>query len=50
MIDIAGIHWQVAQATSLQEIIFYSSDAAGTSHMGICKNPVSQFVAFTYFC
>ncbi|KIK63573.1 glycoside hydrolase family 55 protein [Collybiopsis luxurians FD-317 M1] len=30
-----GIHWQVAQATSLQNIIFYMSDAPDTAHQGI---------------
>jgi hypothetical protein len=37
MVDIAGIHWQVARATSLQQIFFFQSNAAGKSHMGICK-------------
>ncbi|KAI0542146.1 pectate lyase superfamily protein-domain-containing protein [Xylaria digitata] len=30
-----GIHWQVAQATSLQNIRFIMSQAPGTTHMGI---------------
>ncbi|KAJ7929217.1 exo-beta-1,3-glucanase [Mycena leptocephala] len=30
-----GIHWQVAQATSLINILFYMSDAPNTAHQGI---------------
>ncbi|KAJ6608599.1 glycoside hydrolase family 55 protein [Mycena sp. CBHHK59/15] len=30
-----GIHWQVAQATSLMNIVFYMSDAHDTAHQGI---------------
>ncbi|KAJ7684648.1 exo-beta-1,3-glucanase [Mycena polygramma] len=30
-----GIHWQVAQATSLMNIAFYMSDAPNTAHQGI---------------
>jgi glucan 1,3-beta-glucosidase len=30
-----GIHWPTAQATSLQNIIFQMSSAAGTQHQGI---------------
>ncbi|KAF5362584.1 hypothetical protein D9757_013312 [Collybiopsis confluens] len=30
-----GIHWQVAQGTSLQNIVFYMSDAPDTAHQGI---------------
>uniref|UniRef100_A0A0W0FZR5 Rhamnogalacturonase A/B/Epimerase-like pectate lyase domain-containing protein n=1 Tax=Moniliophthora roreri TaxID=221103 RepID=A0A0W0FZR5_MONRR len=30
-----GIHWQVAQATSLMNIVFYLSDAPNTAHQGI---------------
>jgi glucan 1,3-beta-glucosidase len=30
-----GIHWPTAQATSLQNIVFNMSDAAGTQHQGI---------------
>ncbi|MAD86869.1 MAG: hypothetical protein CL912_28270 [Deltaproteobacteria bacterium] len=37
MVDIAGIHWQVAQATSIQDVSFFGSNTAGKSHMGICK-------------
>ncbi|KAG4434978.1 hypothetical protein IFR05_009532 [Cadophora sp. M221] len=35
MVDIAGIHWQVAQATSIQDVSFFGSNTAGKSHMGI---------------
>ncbi|GME38724.1 Pectin lyase fold/virulence factor [Neofusicoccum parvum] len=30
-----GIHWPTAQATSLQNIVFKMSDAAGTQHQGV---------------
>ncbi|KAG6891330.1 hypothetical protein C0992_008784 [Termitomyces sp. T32_za158] len=30
-----GIHWQVSQATSLMNIVFQMSTAAGTAHQGI---------------
>ena len=30
-----GIHWQVSQATSLRNIVFYMSDAPNTAHQGI---------------
>lgn len=30
-----GIHWQVAQATSLQNIVFYMSTASGNAHQGV---------------
>lgn len=30
-----GIHWPTSQATSLQNIIFYMSDALGTQHQGL---------------
>lgn len=30
-----GIHWPTAQATSLQNIVFYMSDINGTMHQGI---------------
>ena len=32
---IRGIHWPTAQATSLQNIVFEMSDAAGTQHQGL---------------
>ncbi|KAH8667649.1 exo-1,3-beta-D-glucanase [Tricladium varicosporioides] len=35
MVDIAGIHWQVAQATSIQQVYLFQSKAADKSHMGI---------------
>ena len=34
-IQPAGIHWQIAQATSLQNIEFRLSTAAGNNHQGI---------------
>jgi glucan 1,3-beta-glucosidase len=30
-----GIHWPTAQATSLQNIVFQMSSAAGTQHTGL---------------
>jgi hypothetical protein len=30
-----GIHWPTAQATSLQNLVFYMSDALGTQHQGV---------------
>ena len=30
-----GIHWPTAQATSLQNIVFYMSDVKGTQHQGL---------------
>jgi glucan 1,3-beta-glucosidase len=30
-----GIHWPTAQATSIQNCIFFMSDAPGTKHQGI---------------
>lgn len=30
-----GIHWPTAQATSVQNIVFYMSDAPGTKHTGL---------------
>lgn len=37
MVDVAGIHWQVAQATSLKNIAFYQSTSTSKKHMGICE-------------
>lgn len=34
-----GIHWQVSQATSLMNIVFEMSTAAGNAHQGM--SPVS---------
>jgi hypothetical protein len=34
-VQCTGIHWQVAQATSLVNIHFYMSQTAGTAHQGI---------------
>lgn len=33
-----GIHWQVAQATSLHNIVFQMSTAAGNNHQGEINN------------
>lgn len=30
-----GIHWPTAQATSLQNCVFYMSAAPGTQHQGV---------------
>jgi glucan 1,3-beta-glucosidase len=37
-----GIHWQVAQATSLMNIHFEMSTAAGNAHQGIWMENVSE--------
>ena len=34
-LSATGIHWPTAQATSLQNLVFYMSDASGTQHQGI---------------
>jgi hypothetical protein len=51
MTDIAGVHWQVAQATSIQNVIFYQSDAAGKTHKGIfAENGSGGFMSdLTFF-
>lgn len=33
--SVTGIHWPTAQATSLQNIVFKLSAAAGTQHVGL---------------
>lgn len=33
--SVTGIHWPTAQATSLQNLVFYMSDAPGTQHQGV---------------
>ncbi|ETS81736.1 hypothetical protein PFICI_06738 [Pestalotiopsis fici W106-1] len=33
--DCAGVHWQVAQATSIQNVKFYQSDSADKEHVGV---------------
>jgi hypothetical protein len=40
MNDIAGVHWQVAQATSIQNVWIYMSDSATKNHIGICTWPI----------
>ncbi len=35
MTDIAGVHWQVAQATSIEYVNFYMSDDPNKTHKGI---------------
>ncbi|KAF9531446.1 exo-beta-1,3-glucanase [Crepidotus variabilis] len=45
-----GIHWQVAQATSLYNIIFEMSDAVNTAHQGIwMENGSGGFMADLVF-
>ena len=34
---VAGLHYQVAQATSLQNVEFIASTNADTTQIGICK-------------
>ncbi|KAK8070332.1 glycoside hydrolase family 55 protein [Apiospora phragmitis] len=35
MTDIAGVHWQVAQATSIQNVAFFQSPDKGKDHIGV---------------
>ena len=37
MKSIAGLHWQVAQATSIYNVRFYGSADRSKEHIGICK-------------
>jgi glucan 1,3-beta-glucosidase len=32
---VSGIHWPTSQATSLQNVVFKMSQAAGTKHQGV---------------
>lgn len=41
-----GIHWQVSQATSLMNIVFQMSTAAGNAHQGITR---FQYLEAAYF-
>ena len=34
-VAMTGVHWPTAQATSLQNMVFYMSDAPGTQHQGV---------------
>ncbi|KAI0803398.1 exo-1,3-beta-D-glucanase [Xylaria sp. FL0064] len=50
MTDIAGLHWQVAQATSIQNVHFYMSPSAGKSHVGIfAENGSGGFMCDLFF-
>ena len=33
--SVFALHWPTAQATSVQNVVFKMSDAAGTQHQGI---------------
>jgi glucan 1,3-beta-glucosidase len=45
--SLSCIHWPTAQATSLQNIIFQMSPAAGTQHVGIfCESGMYWEVSF----
>jgi glucan 1,3-beta-glucosidase len=46
--SLSGIHWPTAQATSLQNLVFQMSPAAGTQHVGVfCESGMYQiFLAF----
>lgn len=35
--DVKAIYWQVAQATSLENIKIFLSDKAGSTQIGVCK-------------
>lgn len=37
MKSIAGLHWQVAQATSIYNVQFWGSKDRSKEHIGICK-------------
>jgi glucan 1,3-beta-glucosidase len=40
--SVTGIHWPTAQATSLQNVVFQMSSAAGTQHVGLfCESGMS---------
>jgi glucan 1,3-beta-glucosidase len=43
-----GIHWPTAQATSLQNIVFKMSSAAGTQHTGIFSESGSSLSSAPY--
>lgn len=48
--DIAGVHWQVAQATSIQNVVFYQSDATGKQHRGLfAENGSGGFMSDVLF-
>lgn len=38
MEGINGIHWQVAQATSISNVAFYMSDKSSSTQIGICES------------
>jgi glucan 1,3-beta-glucosidase len=41
--SLSGIHWPTAQATSLQNLVFQMSPAAGTQHVGVfCESGMYQ--------
>jgi glucan 1,3-beta-glucosidase len=45
-----GIHWPTAQATSIQNVVFQMSSAAGTQHTGLfCESGMSRFQIIKYF-
>ncbi|KAJ8120637.1 hypothetical protein ONZ43_g2705 [Nemania bipapillata] len=50
MTDIAGLHWQVAQATSIQDVHFYMSPSTSKSHVGIfAENGSGGFMSDLFF-
>jgi glucan 1,3-beta-glucosidase len=47
---VAGLHWQVAQATSLTNCFIYASDSADTTAMGMfTENGSSGFMGDCFF-
>lgn len=41
-LEISGIHWPTAQATTLQNVVFEMSDAEGNKNQGLfCENGMS---------
>lgn len=37
MQNIKGIHWQVGQATSIENVGIYMTDKSSSTQVGICK-------------
>lgn len=46
MTDVAALHWQVAQATSIENVHFYMSSDADKGHVGICTYHIPLDILF----
>jgi hypothetical protein len=44
--NVAGIHWQVAQATSIQNVKIFMSDPSTSSQVGICSYLIGYYAKF----